>query len=57
MDNYVIAVARGFGSGGKAIGTQLAKELGISCYAQQLLDMASDYSGKIGRAQRLNSSH
>ena len=45
MDNYVIAVARGFGSGGKAIGTQLAKELGISCYAQQLLDMASDYSG------------
>ena len=40
MDNYVIAVARGFGSGGKAIGTQLARELGISCYAQQLLDMA-----------------
>ena len=45
MDNYVIAIARGFGSGGKAIGTQLAEELGVSCYAQQLLDMASEYSG------------
>ena len=45
MENYVITIARGFGSGGKAIGTQLAEELGINCYAQQLIDMASEYSG------------
>ena len=45
MDNYVIAIARGFGSGGKEIGTRLAKELGIPCYERQLLDMASEYSG------------
>ncbi len=45
MDNYVIAIGRGFGSGGKAIGVQLAGELGIPCYERQLLDMASEYSG------------
>ena len=45
MANYVIAIARGFGSGGKAIGTQLARELGIPCYERQLIDMASEYSG------------
>ena len=45
MKNYVIAIGRGFGSGGKAIGTQLAEELGVPCYERQLLDMASEYSG------------
>ena len=45
MKNYVIAIARSFGSGGKAIGTQLAGELGIPCYEKQLIDMASEYSG------------
>ena len=29
MDNFVVTVARGFGTGGKAIASQLAKELGI----------------------------
>ncbi|MCI6715489.1 MAG: cytidylate kinase-like family protein, partial [Lachnospiraceae bacterium] len=45
MGNYVITIARGFGSGGKAIGTKLAEELGIPCYERQLIDMASEYSG------------
>lgn len=45
MENYVITIARGFGSGGKAIGTKLAEELGIPCYERQLIDMASEYSG------------
>ena len=45
MGNYVIAIARGFGSGGKAIGVRLAEELGIPCYERQLIDMASEYSG------------
>lgn len=45
MDNYVITIARGFGSGGKDIGTRLSKRLGIPCYERQLLTMASEKSG------------
>lgn len=45
MDNFVITIARGFGSGGKEIGMKLAKRLGIPCYEKELLDMASEYSG------------
>lgn len=45
MENYVITIARGFGSGGKEIGTKLAAELGIPCYEQQLLEMAAEKSG------------
>lgn len=44
-DPYVITIARRFGSGGKTIGINLAEELGIPCYEDQLLRMASDYSG------------
>lgn len=29
MDNFVVTFARGFGTGGKAIASQLAKELGM----------------------------
>lgn len=45
MQNFVITIARGFGSGGKDIGTRLGKELGIPCYERQILTMASDWSG------------
>lgn len=45
MDNYVITIARGFGSGGKQIGLDLSKRLGIPCYESQILSMASNYSG------------
>jgi cytidylate kinase len=45
MQSYVITVARGFGSGGKAIADALAKELGISCYENQILSLASQMSG------------
>lgn len=45
MKNYVITIARGFGSGGKDIGNRLSKELGIPCYERQILEMASDQSG------------
>lgn len=45
MENYIITIARGFGSGGKEIATKLSKELGIPCYENQILEMASDYSG------------
>lgn len=45
MENYVITVARGFGSGGKEIASKLAKELGIKCYENRILTLASQYSG------------
>lgn len=49
MKNYVITIARGFGSGGKTIALELSKKLGIPCYENEILDMASDASG-INRA-------
>lgn len=45
MQKYVITIARGFGSGGKEIGVKLAERLGIPCYEQQILRMASESSG------------
>lgn len=45
MGNYVITIARGFGSGGKYIGQRLSEELGIPCYEKEILTMASDKSG------------
>ncbi len=45
MDNFVITIARGFGSGGKHIGLALSKALDIPCYDSQILAMASNYSG------------
>ena len=43
--NYVITIARGFGTGGKEIAFNLAQKLGIPCYERQILQMASEYSG------------
>ena len=45
MQGYVITIARGFGSGGKEIGVKLGQRLGIPCYEQQILKMASEHSG------------
>uniref|UniRef100_I5AWA3 Cytidylate kinase n=1 Tax=Eubacterium cellulosolvens (strain ATCC 43171 / JCM 9499 / 6) TaxID=633697 RepID=I5AWA3_EUBC6 len=45
MKNYVITIARGFGSGGKDIGMRLSEALGIPCYERQILTMASEKSG------------
>lgn len=41
MKNYVITVARGFGSGGKQIAMKLAEELGIECYEHRILAYAT----------------
>ena len=46
MNNYVITIARGFGSGGKSLGMRLADELGISCYENRILSLASKMTGK-----------
>lgn len=45
MDNFVITIARGYGSGGRTIGIDLAKRLGVPCYDREILQMASDDSG------------
>ena len=46
MNNFVVTVARGFGSGGKEIASRLAKDLGIHCYENRILTLASQMSGK-----------
>ena len=45
MGNYVVTFARGFGSGGKEIASKLAQELGIHCYENRILTLASQLSG------------
>ena len=45
MENFVITFARGFGSGGKVIASKLAKDLGIHCYENRILTLASQMSG------------
>ncbi len=45
MEKYVVTFARGFGSGGKEIASILAKRLGIHCYENRILTLASQMSG------------
>lgn len=42
---FVITIARGFGSGGKYIGTQLSQRLNIPCYDEDLKRMLEEQSG------------
>ena len=44
-NNFVVTFARGFGSGGKEIASKLAHELGINCYENRILTLASQLSG------------
>lgn len=43
---YTITVARGFGSGGKQIASKVAERLGIPCYENRILTMASFLSSR-----------
>lgn len=45
METFVVTLARGFGTGGKEIASRLAKELGIHCYENRILTLASQLSG------------
>lgn len=45
MNNYIITISRGYGSGGRVIGKKLAKELKIPYYDNEILKMASEESG------------
>lgn len=44
-NNTIITIARQFGSGGRAIGEQLAKELNIPYYDKELISIAAKESG------------
>lgn len=48
METFVVTLARGFGTGGKEIASRLAKELGIHCYENRILTLASQLSGLDG---------
>lgn len=43
--NYVITIARGYGSGGRTIGKMIAEDLGIPFYDREILYLASEDSG------------
>lgn len=45
MDKFVVTFARGFGTGGKEIASKLAKDLGVHCYENRILTLASQMSG------------
>lgn len=45
MDNFVITIARQYGSGGRTVGEMLAKKLGIAYYDKSIIRLASDDSG------------
>ncbi|MBR6526851.1 MAG: cytidylate kinase-like family protein [Lachnospiraceae bacterium] len=44
-DHLVITIGRECGSGGRQIGQEIAKRLGVKCYDQELLTMCSRNSG------------
>ncbi|MBE6869678.1 MAG: cytidylate kinase-like family protein [Ruminococcus albus] len=43
--NFVVTFARGFGTGGKVIASKLAADLGVHCYENRILTLASQLSG------------
>ena len=45
MGHFVVTFARGFGSGGKEIASKLAADLGVHCYENRILTLASQLSG------------
>ncbi len=45
MKNFVVTFARGFGTGGKVIASKLAADLGVHCYENRILTLASQMSG------------
>lgn len=45
MKNRIITISRQFGSGGRTIGKEVAKKLGIPCYDQELIDKIAEDSG------------
>lgn len=44
-DNFVITISRQYGSGGHAVGEQVAKKLGVAFYDSNLIDITAKESG------------
>ena len=44
-NDRIITIARQFGSGGREIGEELAKALGVKCYDKELISLAAKESG------------
>ena len=54
-DKFIISIGREFGSGGKYIGQELAKKLGIKCYDNELLTKTSeDYNIDIEMLEKVD---
>ena len=45
MKNRIITIGREFGSGGRTIGREVAKRLGIPCYDQEIIEKMAEESG------------
>ena len=45
MSYDIITISREFGSGGRTIGKEVAKRLGIPCYDQQIIERLEEQSG------------
>lgn len=61
MKNLIITISRQYGSGGRMIGQQLAKELNIPFYDKEIIDLAAKESGLAvdfirGQEQQLTQS-
>ena len=61
MKKLIITISRQYGSGGRQIGQQLAKELNIPFYDKEIIDMAAKESGLAvdfirGQEQQLTQS-
>ena len=61
MKNLIITISRQYGSGGRQIGQQLAKELNIPFYDKEIIDLAAKESGLAadfirGQEQQLTQS-
>lgn len=44
-ENFVITISRQYGSGGHAVGEQVAKKLGVAFYDSSLIDLTAEASG------------
>ena len=45
MKNFVITISREYGSGGRLIGEELAKRLGIGFYDKEIINLLMEESG------------
>ena len=57
MKHKIITISRQFGSGGRTIGKELAKKLGIPCYDRELIEMVAKESGFSEEYIQENSEH